>query len=281
MKLALRVVAFNALCELSILLAMAQTPDDVLRSPDICSVRLSLLRQRLNAVRTDEQRTAAAAEAGRWACYAPEPGHPTLVEKRDYIERISRYATDAEAKYHVPAAAIAAMALVEAGYGFTRTAQQAHNLFGWKAPEHGANPHYVLACQDTAGEFGKADDNRCYVIFDSEQQSVDYVAGRLASGFAANYAKADARYQKETIADIPVIVRTQNWIAGIARPYNWQPLTYARNICRMMRDPVNGSDEIDVDHNLYRLSSKEGEQVSVSALPANSRSCNTITVPPK
>jgi hypothetical protein len=244
-------------------------------------VRLSILRERLNAVRTEQQRAAAAAEEKRWTCYAPEPGHPTLMEKRDYIDRISRYATDAEAKYHVPAAAIAAMALVEAGYGFTRTAQQAHNLFGWKAPVHGAMPHYVLACQDTKGEFGKADDNRCYAVFDSEQQSVDYVAGRLASGFAPNYAKADARYLRETSAGVPVIVRTQNWIAGIARPYNWQPLIYARNICRMMRDPVSGSDAIDADHNLYRLSAKEGEQVSVAALPGKSRSCNAIDVPPK
>jgi uncharacterized FlgJ-related protein len=29
------------------------------------------------------------------------------------------------------------MALIEAGYGFTRTAHEAHNLFGWKAPERG------------------------------------------------------------------------------------------------------------------------------------------------
>lgn len=281
MKQALRVVAFNFLCELSMIPAIAQTPEDVLRSPDICSVRLSILRQRLDAVWTAEQRAAAAAKAKSWKCYAPEPGHPTLQEKRDYIERISRYATDAETRYHVPAAVIAAMGLVEAGYGFTRTAQQAHNLFGWKAPERGLTPHYVLACQDTAGEFGEADDNRCYVVFDSEQRAVDYVAGRLASGFTANYAKANARYQKETSASVPVIERTQNWIAGIAKPYNWQPLNYARNICRLMRNPVNTSDEIDADNNLYRLSAKAGEHISLSALPADSRSCNAVTVPPK
>ncbi|BCZ85301.1 glucosaminidase domain-containing protein [Paraburkholderia terrae] len=281
MKLTFRVVAFSVLCELWMLPAMAQTPEDVLRSPDICSVRLSVLRKRLDAVRTDEQRAAAAAEAKTWTCYAPQPGHPTAQEKRDYIHRISQYASDAEARYHIPAAVIAAMALVEAGYGYTRTAQHAHNLFGWKAPVRGAPPHYVLACQDTAGEYGNKDDNRCYVTFDSEQQSVDYVAGRLASGFAANYASANDRYRKETAAGVGVIERTQNWIAGIAQPYNWQPLTYARNICRLMRSPMSGSDEIDTDSNLYRLSAKAGEQISLSTLAADSRSCNAITVPPK
>lgn len=181
----------------------------------------------------------------------------------------------------MPAAVIAAMALVEAGYGFTRTAQQAHNLFGWKAAEHGAGPHYVLACQDTKGEFGDSDGNRCYMMFDSEQKSVEYVAGRLAAGFTANYAKANALYMKETGAGVPVVTRTQNWIAGIARPYNWDPPTYARNICRLMRNPTNGSDHIDVDNNLYRLSAQPGETVSLATLPAEKRSCNAIAVSKK
>lgn len=37
-------------CALATLAAIAQTPDDVLRSADTCSVPLSVLRQRLDAV---------------------------------------------------------------------------------------------------------------------------------------------------------------------------------------------------------------------------------------
>jgi hypothetical protein len=280
MKSAGRLMSSTILYLTSTLTASAQTPDDVLKASDVCTVALSVLDHRLLEARTAEQRSAAATEAKNWKCYNAAPGHPTLEEKRNYIARISKYAEDAEKKFNVPAAVIAAMALVESGYGFTRTAQYAHNLFGWKASKLGVSKHYVLPCQDTLGEYGDADDNRCYLIFDSEQSSVDHVAGRLAAGFTANYKNALSRYRRETTAGVPVVQRTQNYVAGIARPYNWQPVRYAHNICRFMRDPIRGSGQLDDDQNLYRLSAKEGEEVTLESIPSPQRSCDDISVPP-
>lgn len=253
--------------------------EKVLQSRDACSVPLSELTRRLNAARTPAEKRSAEAESKVWGCYDPQPGHPTTAEKVAYIKRISGYATKAEAKYGVPAAVITAMALVESGYGFTRTAQYAHNIFGWKISERSSSSRYVLACQDTTGEIGDKDENRCYVAFPSEEAAVDRVASRLASGFHPNYAKADLRYRRETAANVPAIVRTQNWAAGIAKPYNWCPTKYARTLCRLMRNPVSGSNSLDPTSNLYQLSARPGEEISLSSFPASERSCNAIVVP--
>ena len=83
----------------------------------------------------DVESVAAAAtdpNDPRWDCYAPEPGHPTASEKRAFLTTNGAHAREAEQTYGVPAAAILAMAAVEGGYGFTRTAQYAKNSFGYK-----------------------------------------------------------------------------------------------------------------------------------------------------
>jgi len=73
-----------------------------------------------------------------WGPYDPKPGHPTAAERQDFIDKISPIAKKGEERFKVPAAAIAAMAMQESGYGFTRTALNANNLFGFKVPSKGS-----------------------------------------------------------------------------------------------------------------------------------------------
>lgn len=240
---------------------------------------LSEMRRRLDQARSPDVRRAAQAEEQRWSCYNPEPGHPTKQEKQAFVNRISQYAVQAEKKHKVPAAAIVAMALVESGYGFTRTARSPnHNIFGWKisAADRKSAGGFVLTCQDTTGESGKADPNRCYRSFQSEEQAVDFVASRLASGFTKNYKRAFDTYQRDTKDGRSTIERVQAWVAGIADPYNWKPREYVRIVCRLMRDPINGSNSIDVDTNLYRLSARPNETLSLETIMGGHRDCATI-----
>src|SRR4051812_35626303 len=76
-----------------------------------------------------EESTAAATA---WDCYAPEPGHPTPDEKTAFIREAGLSALKAERTYGIPASAILAMAAVEGGFGYTRTALYANNSFGYK-----------------------------------------------------------------------------------------------------------------------------------------------------
>ena len=64
--------------------------------------------------------------------YNPALGHPTEAEKEAFVEEIKVYAVEAQKKWHVPASAIVAMAIKESGYGYTRIAVNANNLFGIK-----------------------------------------------------------------------------------------------------------------------------------------------------
>src|SRR5437870_3878845 len=75
---------------------------------------------------------ARPATAQNWDCYAPKPGHPTADEKEAFVAEISPLAARAEGTHGVPAAGLAAMAILESGYGWTRMALNANNLFGWK-----------------------------------------------------------------------------------------------------------------------------------------------------
>jgi flagellum-specific peptidoglycan hydrolase FlgJ len=112
---------------------------------------------------------ACAAVAADWPCQGPQPGHPTASERRAFVAKVSELAVAAEGKHGVPAAAIAAMAIVESGYGWTRVGRDAHNLLGWKyiAAQAGGRPAYVLACQP----YG--DGSRQYTVFRSEAESMD------------------------------------------------------------------------------------------------------------
>ena len=64
--------------------------------------------------------------------YNPAIGHPTYNEQVNFINNIKNAAISASSIYGIPASAIIGMACVEGGYGFTRSAYYANNIFGIK-----------------------------------------------------------------------------------------------------------------------------------------------------
>lgn len=64
--------------------------------------------------------------------YNPAIGHPTYNEQVNFINNIKNAAISAEVSYGIPASAIIGIACVEGGYGFTRSAYYANNIFGIK-----------------------------------------------------------------------------------------------------------------------------------------------------
>lgn len=249
---------------------------DVLLAPEACDMPVSEVERRLDLVRTPAERDEARKVRTAWPCYNPKPGHPTATERKAFIDRIAPIAQKAENDHGIPAAAIIAMAIIESGSGFTRTALEASNLFGWKWTRNNSRPRYVLACQDTTGERGDADQNRCYIAFPTEAAAIDYVASRLAAGFNPRYAAAHASFLKARITGNPVVERVQDWVVGIASPYNWRPAAYARDICRIMRDPIARTGNLNSETNLYKFSAGKGEDVTLQGLKAAHQDCESV-----
>jgi len=207
---------------------------------------------------------AGPAFAEAWGCYDSKPGHPTPAERAQFIDEVSSLAVAAEQKYGIPAAAIAAMSMVESGYGWTRTALEAHNLFGWKfysADAAGGRAPYVLECQPPA------DDNNRYVVFANAADAFDFVAGKLAT--LNYYRKSALSYQSARAAGASAEEASKAWIAGIADPYNWQPTEYIKSITRVMNDPLAPSDTAAAERNLYRLSQPNAAVAAVAAGPVH------------
>ncbi|NEX92640.1 glucosaminidase domain-containing protein [Caulobacter sp. 17J65-9] len=171
------------------------------------------------------QSAAFAASAQDWGCYDPKPGHPTAAERDAFLAEVEGPAKAAEARYGVPAAAIAAMSVVESGYGFTRTALNANNLFGWK--QTGAGAAYVLECQPPE------DVGNRYVVFASRAEAIDKVAARLAN---SSYYRADTEaYRQARASGAGVETAVDAWVDGISDPYNWRPRGYAADLKALMR----------------------------------------------
>ncbi|WP_432219305.1 glucosaminidase domain-containing protein [Pseudomonas kribbensis] len=150
---------------------------------------------------------ALPGHAEEWGCYDPQPGHPTEAEKKRFISEISPLAVMAERTHGVPAAVISAMAIAESGYGWTRTALEAHNLFGWKfyssSSASGRN-YYVLSCQPAE------DKNNKYVKFSDTADAIDFVAGKLATlpAYLSDTRKyLQARQSGKSVADA-----SKDWI---------------------------------------------------------------------
>jgi hypothetical protein len=183
-----------------------------------------------------------------WGCYDPAPGHPTAPERAAFIERASAAAVKAEQDYGVPAAALAAMAAQESGYGWTRIALFANNYFGWKGTE-GLASAYHLACQPTEN-----DPNAYYVRYSSLEESMLAVAARLHD---SPYYKFDtARYRADLNAGVDPALAAKLWIDAIAPNFNGDPARYRRSLRRMMNDPTTPSDNINPTTALYRFAPK-------------------------
>ena len=199
------------------------------------------------------------ALSAEWPCYAPQPGHPTVAERKAFVDNAIPSALAAEASHGVPAPALIAMAIQESGYGYTRTALNANNLFGFKwvsTSGAGGRVAWVLACQPAT------DPNNRYVRFKNRADAFDYVAGRLAK---SSYYRADTDAYKAAIANgADRVTAITAWIDAIADPYNANPALYRRTIGRLLNNPLAPADSLSPTENLYRLV-PEQQQASPAA----------------
>jgi flagellum-specific peptidoglycan hydrolase FlgJ len=201
---------------------------------------------------------SATARASATSCFAPLPGHPTSAEKRAFIDEVSPLAVNAERQHGVPAAAVAAMAIQESGYGWTTLAQHTNDIMAWKyttASAAGGRDSWVLDCGATKDR---------YIVFPDRAQAVDFVARQLAT--SGNYANATNRYRQERAQGAPAVEAIDRWVDDIADPYASQPEPYRAAIKRVMNNPLDPSDRRSPNDNLYRLS--ESVQTAGSGAPA-------------
>lgn len=205
---------------------------------------------------------ASAAHAQDWRCYDPQPGHPTAAEKVDFVKTVSELARSAESKYGIPAPAIAAMSIVESGYGWTRTALDANNDFGWKyysPTAAGGRPSYTLGCQPAG------DPNNHYVVFTNAADGMDFVASKLAT--LSIYRPAAAAYKQARTAGQASDTSAKAWLTAIAQHYNATPADYVNAVTKFMNDPFTPSDQVSASGNLYQLSTTAGAAPAAQANP--------------
>lgn len=189
---------------------------------------------------------AVAAEA--WSCHGAKPGHPTADERALFVREASELALRAEKKHGVPAAALAAIAIAESTYGWTRPALEANNLFAWKASR-------ALVREGKA--FVPPCDRRRirrtgYHVFQNRAQAFDHVASRLAA--MAVYRRHTDEYRAKRSAGKVSPAAVDAWISGIARRYSGDPQAFIGKLKRIMNDPIEPSDTLSAERNLYRLS---------------------------
>lgn len=131
--------------------------------------------------------------------------YPSTKMKEDFINEISTYAMKASEKWGIPASAIIGMAALESGYGTTRIAINANNLFGIKVwgynpknawqlkgqPDEDYEPVPVLTDYGQDRKIydeSKRRDN-WYRAFSSYKEAVDYLAGNLLLNDRYRFAK--------------------------------------------------------------------------------------------
>ena len=133
--------------------------------------------------------------------------YPSLKMKEDFINEISTYAMNANEKWGIPASAIIGMAALESGYGTTRIAVNANNLFGIKVwgynpknawqlkgqPDEDYEPVPVLTDYGQDRKIydeSKRRDN-WYRAFSTYKEAVDYLAGNLLLNDRYRFAKTN------------------------------------------------------------------------------------------
>jgi len=132
----------------------------------------------------------ATAEEANWDCYNPKPGHPTAAEKKAFVARLQPVAKQLQAELGIPAGGILAMSVQESGYGWTRTALNANNLFGWKFGKSARDANlgsWMLECQP------ENDPGKVYAAFSTWEDSIRFVARQLARSLRYSAATASAK----------------------------------------------------------------------------------------
>ena len=132
---------------------------------------------------------------------------PSMDSKTSFMDEISIYAKKANEKWGIPASAIIGMAAVESGYGTTRIAVNANNIFGIKVwvtnpsqgwqlkgqPDENNGTVPVLANygkdQLIYDEAGRVDN--WYRMFDDYEDAVNYLAGTFLLNQRYGFAKTN------------------------------------------------------------------------------------------
>ena len=188
------------------------------------------------------------AAATAWGCHGTKPGHPTAEERFAFIREVNQLAIKAERTHGVPATVLAAMAIVESGYGWTRMALHANNVFGWKfassVSEEGRKA-YVPPCR-------RDRTNEGYAVFKSKAEAFDFVAAKLATLDA--YREYTESYQAARKRGESAEPALRAWLAGIAGRYSGKPAEFTKKITRVMNNAIDPADSVSPDYNLYHLS---------------------------
>lgn len=158
------------------------------------------------------------AEDMQWGCYDPKPGHPAASERYAFLDRLRPVAVEVEKEYGTPRSGILAMAVQESGYGWTRTAIYAENVFGWKfgqSARQAGLSSWTLQCQP------RSDPGKDYAVFGSFEDSMRFVADQLSR---RGYASATAQAKKAKENGESEHARTADWLRAIQRAgYNPNP----------------------------------------------------------
>ncbi len=132
----------------------------------------------------------------------------TVIEREQFVQQLIPYAKEANEKWGIPASAIIGIAILESGFGTTRIAHFANNLFGIKA--WGVNPNNawqlvgqpdedfdqpvpVLASYGLDRHLFDESVRRdnWYRKFDSYQDSVNFLAGTLLQNNRYGFARVE------------------------------------------------------------------------------------------
>ena len=191
-------------------------------------------------------------------CYGPtKPLTPEL--RQGFVTDISPLAVKAEADHGVPAPILAAMSIIESGYGTTQLALASHNVLsykwnGSKGPD--GRDLFTLACQPSA------DQGNVYVVFRDRADSADYVAGRLAA--SRYYSKASNDYSNAVDRGTDREVAAKAWLRAIAPSYNpYQTDRYVAQVLRAADDPIGQSGR-RAEPSLWRLAPAAAAGAAVS-----------------
>ncbi|MGA0533348.1 glucosaminidase domain-containing protein [Hansschlegelia sp. KR7-227] len=168
---------------------------------------------------------------GDW-CYNPVRS-PSRADRIAFIKDISPGAIRAERRWGVPAPIIAAMGIVESGFGTTRIAIKSNNIFAYKWP--GATiaaglQRFVLWCQPDW------DKGNVYPAFKTRADAVEFVGSRLRK--SKYYSRATKSYMSDIVDGKDRKNAALSWLATIAPTYNHNGKEYFKVVAAFADNPV-------------------------------------------
>ncbi|WP_339254448.1 S-layer homology domain-containing protein [Sporosarcina sp. FSL W8-0480] len=193
-------------------------------------------------------------EAGRNSNAYMPTYNPSLNDRVNFIKEISNYAKEASAKWGIPASAIIGMAAIESGYGTTRIAVNANNIFGIKVwttnPSQGwqlkGQPDENNGTVPVLSDLGvdrlifdetKRVDN-WYRMFSSRKEAVEYLAGTFLLNQRYGFAKTN--YETNLNKGWSYERASKQYIYEIANAgYNHLGGDYYRNVVSKIMDEWN------------------------------------------